>query len=327
MPEHGPYRVARHAARRLAAEFELTPPFDVEQLALRFAHVTDAALPGHPDVVTQHGPAAGDQPRIVIDSGLDATPATRRFAIAHGLAHIVLGWHPLGLPCDVADRPTALPVTVHDLVESEANAFARELLMPRGWIAGFGGLDHPARLIRHVAERAGQPAMPAARAVAGLLEPGFVWAVTDDWGRVLDAGRSPGTDVCPPATGDELDALLHPRMAAERFRDEHEGSAILVWRFDPADVVHLPHDRPARQITREIATALDADPALLDAAFSGVAGWANGQPGTASLHGMREAIATRAAQTQELADVVAHERFDELVDARATELVAARLTR
>ncbi|MEO6867547.1 MAG: ImmA/IrrE family metallo-endopeptidase, partial [Gaiellales bacterium] len=201
----GVYRVAREVARRVAEELELTPPFDVAKVAARFALVIDEDIPTRSDVVALHAARPGDQPRIVVEARLSGSDEERkRFAIAHGLGHVLLGWHPLGTPCDVADRPLELPVTVHDLVEGEANAFARELLLPRTWIKGFDAFDRPAQLIRHVAERGGVLAMPAARSVALQLPPGWVWAVTDAWGRALDAGRSLGTSICSPTPGEEL---------------------------------------------------------------------------------------------------------------------------
>ncbi len=324
------YEVARQVARRVAAELELSPPFDVERVASNFALVLDEEIPTRADVVVLHADTPGEPNRIVVDEGLRRSPERRRFAIAHGLGHVLLGWHPLGTPCDVAVRPFELPGTVHDLVEGEASAFARELLVPREWIASFDALDRPAQLMRHVAERAGMSAMPAARAVAQLMEPGYVWCVVDAWGRVLDAGRSPGTQVCAPRPGDELDAARYSRHAAERHRDEHVGCTIAVWRFGPEALDELPHDRSAKAVASDIAIDLgmgDGGAELLAARVDGIAGWANEQAGTASLDGMRRVLDERARTIPELADVASHPEFGALISAKATELVAKRLAR
>ena len=324
------YRVARRVARELATELTLAPPFDLERVAGRHALVLDEDIPSHADVIVLHAAAPGEPPRIVVDRALATAPERRRFAIAHALGHVLLGWHSFGTPCDVATRPFELPVTVHDLVEGEANAFARELLMPEAWIRSFDALDRPAELIAHVADRAGVLAMPAARAVALLLEPGHVWAVTDDWGRVLDAGRSPGTRVCAPRAGDELDGTSFARHAKERTRGEHRGCAIWIWRFDPAERDELPHDRTARHVASDIAEDLGLGSdgaAALVARVDGIAGWANEQLGTASLEGMTRVLGERARAIPDLAEFATHPEFDAMLAAKATELVAKRLAR
>jgi hypothetical protein len=326
MPDSA-YRVARRVARELAQDLLLTPPFDVDLVAQRHAVLIEADLPGRTDALTLHGPTPGDLPRIVIQRSLAATPERRRFAVAHALGHVMLGWHPLGAPCDVSSRPQELPVSGHDLVEGEANAFARELLLPRAWLEGFDALERPAELIRHASERAGVPVMPAARAVALLLEPNFVWVVVDEWDAVLDAGRSPGTHVCPPASGEAFDGRDYARAATERHRADMEGCSLLVWRFDGADIEHLPHDHTARQVAVEIATDLALDPDELAARIDGAAGWANEQLGSASLSGMTRALDERVRAMADLEGVTHHGRFGDLVGAKAEELVAKRLTR
>jgi hypothetical protein len=324
------FRVARRVARDLAAELQLTPPFDIERVARRFAEVVEEDIPSHADVIVLHAPTPGGRPRLVVDRRHAASGERRRFAIAHGLGHVLLGWHAFGAPCDVATRPSELPVTVHDLVEGEANAFARELLMPEAWITSFDALDEPAVLIAHVAERAGMSPMPAARAVALLLPPGWVWAVTDDWGRVLDAGRSPDTRICPPAHGVELEGSQLARHAVERHRTTHAGTGIWVWRFDESRTFELPRDRTARGVAADIADDLGLGQAGADALVArvdGIAGWANEQLGTASLEGMQRVLGDRARTVPDLEQVAAHPEFDALLAAKATELVAKRLAR
>ena len=324
------YQVARRVARELAAELKLTPPFDIERVAKRFAHLRDDDIPTRADVITLHA-AAGGKPTIVVDEGLRSLlPKRRRFAIAHGLGHVLLGWHPLGLPCDVSEQPGELPVTAHDLVEGEASAFARELLMPSAWIESFAALDRPAMLVRHVAERAGQPLMPAARSVAQLLGPGHVWCVTDQWQRVLDAGCSPDTSTRAPSPGDELDAASLARYAEERHRDELDGIVISIWRFDDAGAAQLPRDRTARDVAYDIAgdLGLGQEGAVAIAArVDGIAGWANEQLGTTSLDSMRRVLDERARTIPELDRLAGHPKFGQLIDTKATELIAKRLAR
>jgi len=324
------YGVAKRVARTIAEERNLTPPFDLERLVAEFALLLDEPLPTQADAIVLHSRTPGERPRIAVDMGLRESPRRRRFAIAHALGHVLLGWHPLGAPCDVSTAPTELPATVHDLVEGEANAFARELLVPSAWVATMGGSDRTAQLIGHIAERAGVPTPAAARAVAAHLAPGHVWVVVDRWDRVLDAGRSPSTTVRAPVVGTELDATTYARHAAERQRIELDGCTLAVWRFDPAAVGLVPHDRSARDMVAVIGSALGMDDhaqAAFAARVDGIAGWANERADSASLVSMDRALRERVGTVPELAQVAEHPAFDELVSAKATELVAKRLAR
>jgi Zn-dependent peptidase ImmA (M78 family) len=324
------YGLARSVARKLVDTERLAPPFDLGRLAARFARVVDDDIPAHADTVVLHADAPGALPVIVLDASLDASPSRRRFALAHALGHVLLGWHPLGDACDVAHAPHELPVTVHDLVEGEASAFARELLLPAAWIASFNAFEQPAELMRHVGERGGVPLPAAARAVALQLPPGYVWMVADQWQRVQDSGRAPGTSVRPPSAGSEFDGRSYARHAKERQRVDLPGCQLTVWRFAPDAVDHLPHDHSAREIAAHIADDLgygEAATSELIARIEGIAGWANEQPGTASLPGMARTLDDRARGMRELDDVAAHADYPELLSAKATELVTKRIAR
>ena len=325
------YRVAREVARSVAAEHGLTPPFDLERLAGAYALVLDESLPTPADAIVLHAATPGERPRIAVDAGLHTSPQRRRFAIAHALGHVLLGWHPLGAPCDVSTPPTELPATVHDLVEGEANAFARELLLPTEWVRSLGASgERVAERIRQVGELAGVPVMPAARAVAMQLDAGYVWVVTDQWHRVLDAGRSPRTQVRPPIVGEEVDAGSYTRHAAERQRVELDGCTLSVWRFEPAATLLVPHDRSSRDLVGVIAADLGLDETgavELAARVDGAAGWANEHAGAASLDGMERALRERLQHLPELTALSQHPAYGELVGAKATELVAKRLAR
>jgi hypothetical protein len=172
--------------------------------------------------------------------------------------------------------------------------------------------------------------MPAARSIAQLLEPGVVWCVCDQWRRVVDSGRSPGTRTCAPTIGEELDAAPLARWSSERHRDELDGLTIAFWRFTDEAATQLPRDRTARMVASDMAADLGLGAAgeqALAARVEGIAGWANEQVGTASLDGMRGVLDARARAVPELAELADHPEFGELIGAKARELVARRLAR
>jgi hypothetical protein len=217
-------------------------------------------------------------------------------------------------------------------MEGEASAFARELLAPQQWIAQLGGFDQPTTLALHVAARAGIPIMSAIRAVTPHLVRGALWVVVDQWGRVVDAGRSPGTDIALPELGMELESAAYVRHAAERHRTETpDGDALHLWQFslDRLAPNALPRDAAVRRIMQRLHDAhvptLSVDELI--ARLDGAAGWANGQIESPSLEEMTAVLGSRVRSLEEFAAFEGDPTMDDLVSAKARELVARRMSR
>jgi len=121
---------ARVAARELLADGGFALPTPVELIAEAVAHVREAAnLPSAADMISLQ-PFDGSRPTIVLRDTLQADQARRRVVIAHALAHIALPWHVGACACrPVAERTSQLD-DMWGLVESEASAFACEVLAP-----------------------------------------------------------------------------------------------------------------------------------------------------------------------------------------------------
>jgi hypothetical protein len=134
-----PERVAavRAEARVLVRRLGLTLPIDVAHVAAVLgADVIDAPLgTAQAQILRWRGRA-----RIRVDHR-EAHPGARRFSIGHELGHLWLG-HPGGIelarcaPTVVAGRETRG-------VETEANAFASELLLPAPLVAPWTGVTDP----------------------------------------------------------------------------------------------------------------------------------------------------------------------------------------
>lgn len=325
------YEVARRVARELVASAGLQPPVEIEAVARTYADVVDDEIPVRCDALALHGAGPGERPRIVLQSALGHTPDRRRFAIAHELGHVLLGWHVLGSPCDITTPPRELPTSVHHLVEGEASAFARELLLPTAWLTGFISAERPAESVHRAARVAGVPVQAAARACSRLFGAGWVWAVSDPGSDVtLDAGRSPGTVARAPRVGTPLDAGGWSRSASSRHRATLPGGVLHLWRLDPAAQRRISHDPTSGELVDQVARRLDLDVAAakaLHAQVDGVAGWANEQPGTASIDAMTRVLASRVGGLPSIAPLVDDPLLARMVRARAIELVARRLSR
>ncbi|MBC7644965.1 MAG: hypothetical protein H7123_07545, partial [Thermoleophilia bacterium] len=207
---------ARVAARQMLADGGFALPTPVELIADAVANIRDAAnLPGTADMISLQ-PFDGSRPTIVLRDSLQADQARRRVVIAHALAHIALPWHAGACACrPVAERTFQL-TDMWGLVESEASAFACEVLAPTAWLNTVIDVDNPTATIRKVASATGIPITAAAAAAAWVFPPGLVWIIADAHGYVHASGRSPGTPAKAPAAGTPLDTTDVQRRAERR---------------------------------------------------------------------------------------------------------------
>ena len=123
-------RDARRVARALLYRFGITAPEHVriEAIAKRLGvRIVEAELDGAQAQLVRNGSDV-----VIVVSNRITDPRTRRFSIAHELAHFVLG-HPPPPPSTLCEAYTSLRGGDRDY-EVEANAFASELLMPESLV-------------------------------------------------------------------------------------------------------------------------------------------------------------------------------------------------
>jgi hypothetical protein len=115
-------------AARVLARHSLTPPYDLMALACIYGDVEMIPFPIVADGVTI-GIGEAERPRVLVNS---LAPETRRnFTLAHELGHIIIPWH-TGTIVSHLD-PDADDYDYLQM-ESEANRFAAELLIPSLWL-------------------------------------------------------------------------------------------------------------------------------------------------------------------------------------------------
>ncbi len=115
-------------AARLLNRHNLKPPFDLEALVANYASVEDYYFPFPADGITI-GIGGENKPQILINSYAPET--RRRFTLAHELGHIIIPWH-TGTIVSHLDYVDAN--VEYKEMESEANQFAAELLIPQDWL-------------------------------------------------------------------------------------------------------------------------------------------------------------------------------------------------
>ncbi|WP_103919762.1 ImmA/IrrE family metallo-endopeptidase, partial [Candidatus Venteria ishoeyi] len=118
-------------ARRLLQRHGLTPPFNLEALVSNYANLDKRGFPTDADGISI-GIDGGTTPEIILNT--KHYPTRQRFTLAHELGHIIIPWHTGTI---VSHTQLSISTEVkceYRVMETEANRFAAELLLPTDWI-------------------------------------------------------------------------------------------------------------------------------------------------------------------------------------------------
>lgn len=127
-------------AAAFSAKHGLTPPIDVEEILREFADIDEDSIPHGCDGLLIRRP--NSRPLVLVSRGQLET--RRRFTLAHELGHLVLPWQIGTFLCDKIESASQRDKEEDDEdgshewtaygLESSANTFASELLLPSRWL-------------------------------------------------------------------------------------------------------------------------------------------------------------------------------------------------
>lgn len=127
-------------AQKVLNKYDLVPPYDIMKLVKKKATIAFHTFPFKADGITVD--IKSDKPRIYINNAIGIPKTRQRFTIAHELGHIFLPWHKGTIASDINEYSISTHMMYRDM-ESEANRFASELLMPSNWIISILEQDIP----------------------------------------------------------------------------------------------------------------------------------------------------------------------------------------
>lgn len=310
-------------ARRLVAKYGLEPPIDVEKLVKRYATLTYASIPFEDvDGICLDLKVKGKLPHVVVNKN---NPLTRqRFTLAHELGHVIIPWH-IGLIIDRTEVHTTLVWSDYWTTETEANAFAAELLMPSDWISSLTAQDdNLARIHRTIFERCNTSPLSSAIHLAQRLPSGIVYVAERD-GTVEFSGRTEGTIASALPWGSELG--LQPYLYSEaHYEAILPGRSFHWWKLPQEIEVQANDDRSWREILDQILAEIGIPPNDLQQmkmSINGVIASANStmrRSGKHTVGGVVSASIQRFRDRAKYSKLVAHPKFETLIVKRAQDL-------
>lgn len=124
---------ANKIARRIIAKYSLKLPINIESIVGSLAKLVFMKIPlDGVDGVSLNLKTPGKETIVVVNS--DTPPLRQRFTIAHELGHIVIPWH-IGNIVDHVENGQSKHAEHYYDIETEANMFAGELLMPLEYVS------------------------------------------------------------------------------------------------------------------------------------------------------------------------------------------------
>ena len=262
---HVPFEV--NLARRLLKVNKLTPAVEVMGLIRKYADVEISYIPLDVDAVCLNLKRRGMRPSVIINSGRGHKRL--RFTVAHELGHVLIPWHRGSIVDDVSGNESMN--SEYFQIESEANRFASELLMPQDWVQDRVRLiQSPVALVSEVSDAADVSIQAAVFRTLALLPKGFVFAEVNNDSCVVRSGRSPGTIANAPERDDIVDPGAEFPYAEARWPLATSGGFYWWWKLPSAIVPTLKVTSDWRSILNEILQDLGFQDASLKKAYSSV---------------------------------------------------------
>ena len=316
--------VAINYAKRLHKKYSLTIPVNLEMIANEYADLRYMSIPFDIDGISVNLKKPGVRPTIIVNQ--DRPKKRQRFTLAHEIGHVLIPWH-MGTIFDITDTSASHALDYWDM-ESEANAFATELLMPSSWIQDIvKDASDIAKINEEIMNQANVSAIAASIRLRSYLPPGYVFIFVNSDETVTYSGRTDGTHVDAVAVGEHFD-IKENYPYADCSYDFETSWERCIW-IKMQDAIPLPsiEYRPWRDVLQEILEDASDDAAerkRLMQQLNGVLGYANSavKRGEYCEETLFSACMQRISSKPHLNTIINHSLFPEFLTSKINDLVS-----
>lgn len=240
-------------AARVLSKNGLHPPYDLASLVSKYGNVEYHTFPINADGITI-GIGGEDKPIILINN---EQPDTRRkFTLAHELGHIIIPWHTgtivSHIDGDLADFE-------YWQMESEANQFASELLIPQSWILKQNFESNSVEaFINRILDDTGASRDAVLIKTFKVLDFPVVCAQVDIFGEVIKVYRTK----CAPSGASLIGKNAFSEKIFSTFESEEKFSLgdrdYKSWVFSDLGIIETD-DRPWRDVLTQILAETNSE--------------------------------------------------------------------
>lgn len=314
-------------ARRFIEKNSLAPPIDIQSMVEAYARLTFTNIPfDGVDGVSLNLKARNRPPHVIVNS--QSPPSRQRFTMAHELGHILIPWHIGSVLIDqvapVSSRRSNYFTSYSWSMETEANSFAAELLMPHSWIMELlSTTDDLSKVHKSILQTCETSPFSAAIRLSQLLPASIVYA--SERNRVVEfSGRTCQTIANPLESG-----TAFPRDPFA-YSDHHYVSEMrdrrLHWWKLPREIhIDSSDDRAWRDILNGILNDIGLstqESREMKMSISGIIGSANNAcDDKYNVDSVVSACIQRLSDREFYREIAAHRDFGAFVHKRAEDIV------
>lgn len=244
-------------AARLLARHKLYPPYNLNQLAEIYGTVEYIHIPFEADGITI-GIGGEAKPQIIIN---DSAPDTRKkFTLAHELGHIIIPWHTGTIVSHIDHVESNFE---YREMEAEANQFAAELLIPRGWLLDTqDSFDAFGNLVKHVLHSTGASRDAVLIKIFNTIEYPIICVQIGELGEVINYYRSRSAPTGANLTGRNVNLeIIFSTAVSEEYFDLGDRS-YKAWIFENNEIRETD-PRPWREVISQILDETNSKNLLL----------------------------------------------------------------
>jgi hypothetical protein len=270
------------AARCVLERHGVKVPVKIENIVSLYADLEEDEIPVTTDGIVLHHPKMRSRPLIVLNRRQRTTEARRRFTLAHELGHLLIGWHPGTIACNLQSGQPEVHEE-HVQFEAEANRFASEFLMPSNWIQSQIDKFTNIKDLHIAVMKTARVSCSAARIkLLRCLEPGYVCVEVDERKNqfTLDTSDRGYLDKLVSFDEKQSAASLFPKLdkyAVDGCVIKNNRLTIRWWRLDyRAECIELADVRHSTEILEAMLEDCELqDKAAIKCSLNGKIGAAN----------------------------------------------------
>lgn len=218
-------------AKKLIKKYSLAPPINIRELLEKYAKCVEDALPNDADAICIMNIT---EPLVILDRFKSET--RKRFTLAHELGHLIIPWHSGMISCHT-DKEGTINESAYQIMESEANSFAAEILMPSEWLRDFvlqnedNGINDLIETVAHIAQVSRSAAFFS---IIKHLPEGYVFYIRNNELNFDSVKKSPGTSFIIPTQNHIYDYNWLDQMSIETGNYDLDSIDIHWWKLPKA---------------------------------------------------------------------------------------------
>ncbi len=308
-------------ASLVLGRYGLSPGFEMEEFVVDFMELREETIPFDVDAVFFYAQNQ-NTPTIIINSSL--LPQRRRFTLAHEMGHYFIPWHVGTIVCHTDPR-LHMGRYMYKSMETEANRFASELIIPSEWLLDLISKHRSITRISEIVRNSGVSGTAVNIALINNLPAGYMFVQTNTWGEVQYSGETANTYARPPRKGTTFDATTFAKVAAEYELIQTESYTTHWFKFGKKLRTHKDEaiGPDSKTIIRKIVVDVTDDAAIqknMLCRINGVVGGLNSVADCTSPEEFADALFQRFASIEDLCVLLSRPEFHQFIRRKSVEL-------